>query len=220
MYPLSCFINSQHLPVTLRCLSPRWVPLTPGLCFVFIWLFIWLHWVLVAACEISVPWPGVESGPLALGARSLSHWISREVPERGLWAQSPLMTLSILRVCNLLHVFKIGALDIHKIEQCWNVLEIPLSLQFQKTILNKNPCSERFLNSSALLLSLAFLLLCSGRRKFSVPAIFLIPLSLGLLCFSKALELCWRRQWHPTPVLLPGESHGQWSLMGCCPWGR
>ena len=29
-----------------------------------------------------------------------------------------------------------------------------------------------------------------------------------------------RRQWHPTPVLLPGESHGQRSLVGCSPWGR
>ena len=29
-----------------------------------------------------------------------------------------------------------------------------------------------------------------------------------------------RRQWHPTPVLLPGKSHGQRSLVGCCPWGR
>ena len=28
-----------------------------------------------------------------------------------------------------------------------------------------------------------------------------------------------RRQWHPTPVLLPGESHGQRSLVGCSPWG-
>ena len=27
-------------------------------------------------------------------------------------------------------------------------------------------------------------------------------------------------QWHPTPVLLPGESHGQRSLVGCSPWGR
>ena len=27
------------------------------------------------------------------------------------------------------------------------------------------------------------------------------------------------RQWHPTPVLLPGESHGQRSLVGCSPWG-
>ena len=28
-----------------------------------------------------------------------------------------------------------------------------------------------------------------------------------------------RRQWHPTPVLLPGESHGRRSLVGCSPWG-
>ena len=30
----------------------------------------------------------------------------------------------------------------------------------------------------------------------------------------------WRRQWHPTPVLLPGKSHGRRSLVGCNPWGR
>ena len=28
------------------------------------------------------------------------------------------------------------------------------------------------------------------------------------------------RQWHPTPVLLPGKSHGRRSLVGCSPWGR
>ena len=28
-----------------------------------------------------------------------------------------------------------------------------------------------------------------------------------------------RRQWHPTPVLLPGKSHGWRSLEGCSPWG-
>ena len=31
---------------------------------------------------------------------------------------------------------------------------------------------------------------------------------------------CRRRQWHPTPVLLPGKSHGLRSLVGCSPWGR
>ena len=31
---------------------------------------------------------------------------------------------------------------------------------------------------------------------------------------------CGRRQWHPTPVLLPGKSYGQRSLVGCRPWGR
>ena len=30
----------------------------------------------------------------------------------------------------------------------------------------------------------------------------------------------WRRKWQPTPVFLPGESHGWRSLVGCSPWGR
>ena len=29
-----------------------------------------------------------------------------------------------------------------------------------------------------------------------------------------------RKQWHPTPVLLPGKSHGWRSLVGCSPWGH
>ena len=29
-----------------------------------------------------------------------------------------------------------------------------------------------------------------------------------------------RRAWQPTPVLLPGESHGQMSLVGHSPWGH
>ena len=33
-------------------------------------------------------------------------------------------------------------------------------------------------------------------------------------------EKCQRRQWHPTPVLLPGKSHGWRSLVGYSPWGR
>ena len=30
----------------------------------------------------------------------------------------------------------------------------------------------------------------------------------------------WRRKWQPTPVFLPGESHGQRSLTDYSPWGR
>ena len=37
-------------------------------------------------------------------------------------------------------------------------------------------------------------------------------------CKSLAVER--RRQWQPTPVLLPGKSHGRRSLVGCSPWGR
>ena len=33
-------------------------------------------------------------------------------------------------------------------------------------------------------------------------------------------EAPWRRKWPPTPVFLPGESHGQRSLQGYSPWGH
>ena len=33
-------------------------------------------------------------------------------------------------------------------------------------------------------------------------------------------KILWRRKWEPTPVFLPGESHGQRSLVGCGPWGH
>ena len=48
-------------------------------------------------------------------------------------------------------------------------------------------------------------------------------------CQCKRLKSCrfdpwvgkipWRRAWQPTPVFLPGESHGQRSLVGYSPWG-
>ena len=40
-----------------------------------------------------------------------------------------------------------------------------------------------------------------------------------VLLFRNDYESFWRRQWHPTPVLLPGKSHGRRSLVGCNPWG-
>ena len=45
----------------------------------------------------------------------------------------------------------------------------------------------------------------------------------GSRCYFRNSYNCdhdWRRQWHPTPVLLPGKSHGRKSMVGCSPWGR
>jgi len=33
-------------------------------------------------------------------------------------------------------------------------------------------------------------------------------------------KILWRRKWQPTPVLLPGKSHGQRSVVGYSPRGR
>ena len=37
---------------------------------------------------------------------------------------------------------------------------------------------------------------------------------------SLGWKIPWRRKWQPTPVFLPGESHGQRSLVGYSPWSR
>ena len=33
-------------------------------------------------------------------------------------------------------------------------------------------------------------------------------------------KILWRREWQSTPGFLPGEFHGQRSLVGCSPWGH
>ena len=33
-------------------------------------------------------------------------------------------------------------------------------------------------------------------------------------------KILWRREWQPTPVLLPGKFHGWRSLVGYSPWGH
>ena len=69
---------------------------------------------------------------------------------------------------------------------------------------------------------------------FTVLVIIIRPISIGTSIQTIGLQRVghdWgdlagpsvqnrRRQWHPTPVLLPGKSHGERSLVGCSPWGR
>ena len=51
----------------------------------------------------------------------------------------------------------------------------------------------------------------------NVPGI-LIGITLNFYIVLDSMDR--RRQWQPTPVLLPGKSHGRRSLVGCSPWGR
>ena len=57
----------------------------------------------------------------------------------------------------------------------------------------------------------------SRSRHASAPALKAIMNSLLLI---KNRSVMWRRKWHPTPVLLPGKSHGWRRLVGCSPWGH
>ena len=53
-----------------------------------------------------------------------------------------------------------------------------------------------------------------------LPISFEFFVSVAQNIFWRLVDCPGRRQWHPTPVLLPRKSHGQRSLVGCGPWGR
>ena len=46
-----------------------------------------------------------------------------------------------------------------------------------------------------------------------------LPTNAGEVGSTWVRKIPWRRKWQPTPVVLPGESHGQRSLKGYSPWG-
>ena len=43
----------------------------------------------------------------------------------------------------------------------------------------------------------------------------LFRMASSTLVLMSVSHISWRRQWHPTPVLLPGKSHGWRNLVGC-----
>ena len=60
---------------------------------------------------------------------------------------------------------------------------------------------------------------CTSQR-FKTTSLVVTLWPVPLIYFKKEIfELGGGRQWHPTPVLLPGKSHGRRSLEGCSPWG-
>ena len=46
-----------------------------------------------------------------------------------------------------------------------------------------------------------------------------LPAMLETCLQSLGQEDLWRREWQPTPVFFPRESHGQRNLLGYSPWG-
>ena len=71
-----------------------------------IYLCIWLCRVLVAACRIFscslwdlVPWPGIKPRAPAVGARSLSHWTTREAPRSFVFKEEHLYIFHSWNIC-------------------------------------------------------------------------------------------------------------------------
>ena len=75
-----------------------------------------------------------------------------------------------------------------------------------------------FLRLCHLLLDEVEVLLSEANEQVSVSRSFRCHYYLETFIYM-CVYIYRRRQWHPTPVLLPGKSHGQRSLVGCSPWG-
>ena len=60
----------------------------------------------------------------------------------------------------------------------------------------------------------------TGRRRKRKKMMMNKLVLLKFFFFFLPLKYLWRRKWHPIPVFLPGESHGQRSLAGYSPWGH
>ena len=141
-----------------------------------------------AACVTSVPQPGMKPGPTAEIAQSVNHWTTREFP----------------------YPFLIGT------NSNW--------------MGNTKDNLPRILHPSSVLSSQPSFPPSSFRN--SLPTVSPeVQVGLHLLHQNKAGEpdwanQCimfpwpghWRRQWQPTPALLPGKSQAWGSLVGCCLW--
>ena len=116
----------------------------------YFYLFIWLHWALVAACRIFgcgmwdlIPWPGVEPGPPALGMQSLSHWTTREAldffffPYEGFFSDHDIWScfLGFLQTCRwpLLYHLAVALGTYHNLRllyfACWLIVWFLYSLR-------------------------------------------------------------------------------------------
>ena len=58
------------------------------------------------------------------------------------------------------------------------------------------------------------------KREAEIMAHLLLEVVALQMITGGVLHLHWRRKWQPTPVLLPGESHGWRSMVAYSPWGR
>ena len=84
----------------------------------------------------------------------------------------------------------------------------------------KTPNLNAFLVKSVKYLRKRYVILILQRCS-SLVTQMVICLQCGTSGFSLWVgKIVWRREWQPTPVFSPGESHGQRSLAGYSPWGR
>ena len=142
-------------------------------------------------CGNLVLQPGMEAVLPAVEAQSLNHWTSREVLKNHTF---------ILRE---IFLYKVYVISIFK----QNLLFLVTETLFRQYILIRITC----------ILDLLFSVWCG----FPSGSVGKVCLQCGSPGFNPwAGKIPQRRKWQPTPAFLPGEFHGQRSLVGYSSWGR
>ena len=110
---------------------------------------------------------------------------------------------------------------------CFICLEIELSQCWQLfKYLRQRPASSVVteINIKNFQCDMTQLIGFPGGSQWSLLVVKALPANAGDLKRCKfnpwVRKILWRRAWQPTPIFLPGESHGQRSLVGFSPWGH
>ena len=133
-----------------------------------------------------------------------------------------LIFVNLINMC--LGVFSLGFILFGTlwVSWTWVIISFPILGKFS-TIISSSIFSWSFFLSSSSGTPMIRMLGCLtlSQRSLRLSSFLLIRFSFFLSdSFVSIYTICQRRQWHPTPVLLPGKSHGWSSLVGCSPWGR
>ena len=146
-----------------------------------------------------------ESNPLILQIRKLIPTELVQSRTRSLWGFSPVLpsnsTMQLFHLATLHPSDPLGLLIILFLPQ--NSFSVLLCL------LEKEKRDEDFISGQ---------IYATNTRLFTWIKCKLHRIE-NVIIFKLNYRPLRRRQWHPTPVLLPGKSHGWRSLVGCSPWG-
>ena len=101
---------------------------------------------------------------------------------------------------------------------CLWTTEILIHLVFLQTrfllLIANTPCLVFYCTTNLFYWFLETIYMSNKSNKLQI---LFTDLTFAFYSYSQCL---WRRQWQPTPLLLPGESHGQKSLAVYSPWGH